>query len=330
MNILITSIARRLDWFYRNSIIKEQYPMLTFLSRKELRKVGALGVVFMLHHITYKDKTKIPTNEDLKVSPEFLEKIILKYKSIGFQFISLDDLSLIISQKQFPEQPFVAFTIDDGYLDNYTLAYPVFKRHHVPFTIFVATDFIDRKAILWWDTIEELILQNDSITTSDGITYPCETFQQRWDTFRLLREKILCFNQENLFEQLNQLFNNDNIDWYEPVKKQAMTWEQIKDINNDYLCTIGAHTISHPALNQVSDERFNYEIMGCISKLESVINQNVCHFAFPYGSYKEIGIRELNLISNFKFQTVFIANGGCITKDNIHQSNQLPRVYLHE
>lgn len=304
--------------------------MLTFLSRKELRKVGALGVVFMLHHITYKDKTKIPTNEDLKVSPEFLEKIILKYKSIGFQFISLDDLSLIISQKQFPEQPFVAFTIDDGYLDNYTLAYPVFKRHHVPFTIFVATDFIDRKAILWWDTIEELILQNDSITTSDGITYPCETFQQRWDTFRLLREKILCFNQENLFEQLNQLFNNDNIDWYEPVKKQAMTWEQIKDINNDYLCTIGAHTISHPALNQVSDERFNYEIMGCISKLESVINQNVCHFAFPYGSYKEIGIRELNLISNFKFQTVFIANGGCITKDNIHQSNQLPRVYLHE
>ena len=123
----------------------------------------------------------------------------------------------MIAQKQFPEYPFIAFTIDDGYLDNYTHAYPVFKRHNVPFTIFVATDFIDRKAILWWDTIENLILQSNSITTSDGITYPCGTFQQRWDTFRLLREKILSFNQENLFEQLNQLFSDDSIDWYEPV-----------------------------------------------------------------------------------------------------------------
>ena len=35
----------------------------------------------MLHHISDKDPLGIPTNEDLKVSPTFLEKIILKYKN---------------------------------------------------------------------------------------------------------------------------------------------------------------------------------------------------------------------------------------------------------
>lgn len=330
MNVHIRNIAQRINKFYRYTIVKEQYPMLTSHSRKELRRTDALGVVFMLHHICNKDKTRIPTNEDLKVSPEFLEKIILRYKSSGFKFISLDDLSLMISHGQYPEQPFVAFTIDDGYLDNYTLAYPVFKHYNVPFTIFIATDFIDRKAILWWDTIEELILRNESITTSDGITYPCRTFQQRWDTFRILREKILSFNQENLYEELNQLFNDDNIDWYKPIKKQAMTWEQIITISQDPLCTIGGHTVSHPALNQVSENRFNDEINGCITKLQSIIHRDIHHFAFPYGSRNEIGNREIDLISNYHFKTVFMANGGCITKNNIQHSNQLPRVYLHE
>ena len=330
MNTITHKIVRRIDSIYKHHVVKEQYPMLTSFSRHRLNKEGALGVVFMLHHISNKDKTRIPTNEDLKISPEFLEKIILKYRSLGFQFISLDELSLMIVQKQYPEHPFIAFTIDDGYLDNYTHAYPIFKRHNVPFTIFVATDFIDRKAILWWDAIEDMILRNDSITTSDGIIYPCETFQQRWDTFRLLREKILCFNQENLFEQLNQLFSDDSIDWYGPIKKQAMTWEQINMISQDSLCTIGGHTVSHPALNHVSENRFNDEISGCITKLKSVTHHDIHHFAFPYGSKNEIGNREINLISNYHFKTVFMANGGCITKNNIHRSNQLPRVYLQE
>lgn len=330
MIVIARNITQKFNRIYRNIIVKEQYPMLTSLSRKELGRTDALGVVFMLHHITNKDKTRIPTNEDLKVSPEFLEKIILRYRSKGFQFISLDDLSLMISQKQLPEQPFVAFTIDDGYLDNYTLAYPVFKRYNVPFTIFIATDFIDRKAILWWDTIEELILRNDNITTSDGIIYPCGTFQQRWNTFRLLREKILSFNQEKLIKQLNQLFNKYNIDWFDPIKKQAMTWEQLISISRDPLCTIGGHTVSHPALNQVSENRFNHEISECVSKLKSAIDLDIHHFAFPYGSSNEIGDREIRLISNYHFKTVFMATGGCITKNNCFKTNQLPRVYLHE
>lgn len=330
MNVIARNITQKINRFYRNAIVKEQYPMLTSLSRKELRRTDALGVVFMLHHITNKDKTRIPTNEDLKVSPEFLEKIILRYKSKGFQFISLDELSLIISQKQIPERPFITFTIDDGYLDNYTNAYPIFKRHNIPFTIFVATDFIDRKAILWWDTIEELILANKSITTSDGIVYSCETFQQRWDTFRILREKILGFNQEKLLEQLKLLFNNYHIDWFEPIRNQAMSWEQVSAISGDPLCTIGGHTVSHPALNQVSEDRFNQEISECIAKLKSATGRDIEHFAFPYGSKNEIGDREIGLIQKFNFKTVFMAHGGCITKNNIYQSYQLPRVYLHE
>ena len=66
-------MLNRIGQFYRQSIVKEQYPMLTSFSRRTLKKEGVLGLVYMMHHICEKDAKLIPTNEDLKVSPAFLE-----------------------------------------------------------------------------------------------------------------------------------------------------------------------------------------------------------------------------------------------------------------
>ena len=170
-------IVRRITSLYRHYIVKEEYPMLTSFSRNGLKKEGAIGVVYMLHHICAKDSKRIPTNEDLKVSPFFLEKMILKYKKSGFEFLSMDNLYKLIISHVKPEKPFVVFTIDDGYLDNYTNALPIFEKYSVPFCIFVATDFIDKKAILWWDTLEDLILSHDSIAI-DGRVYPCAIWKK--------------------------------------------------------------------------------------------------------------------------------------------------------
>ena len=328
MDIFKKARSRILSYLKTN-IIREQYPMLTSMNRKDLQKKGAIGIVFMLHHIIKKNKKLIPTNEDLKVSPSFLENIIQKYKRKGFHFISLDQLSDIINTGRRPEHPFIAFTIDDGYLDNYTQALPVFERQQVPFTIFVATDFIDKKAILWWDILEDLILKNDSVIFG-GNKYQCQTFQEKWDVFRILREKILLFDQTKIEKELKEAFSSYDIDWYEPVCRQSMTWEQVKEISQHPLCTIGGHTVSHLALNKLSDQEFRKEIADGVNKLQSATGKPIQHFAYPYGSPNEIGEREYKLISEFNFKTVFTAYGGCITENNKHQITHLPRVYLHE
>lgn len=325
----IGKIRNRIHTYYRQQIVREQYPMLTSLSRKEWQNRGALGVVYMLHHITPKTPKGIPTNEDLKVSPEFLEKIILKYKKEGFEFVSLEELSEIIISEKKPEHPFVSFTIDDGYLDNYSNALPVFERHQIPFAIFIATDFIDKKTILWWDILEDIILKNDSIIIENN-EYLCHTFQEKWDLFRIIREKILCFDQIRIEDALKRMFANYNIDWFEPVRRQAMSWKQVKEISQHRLCTIGGHTVSHLALNQLSEEDFRQEVSEGLFKLQAATGEPIRHFAYPYGSPNEIGEREYRLISEFNFKTAFIAYGGCITEDNILNITHLPRVYLHE
>ena len=327
---IIRKIKRFADRVYKQKIACEQYPMLTLVDRKKRQAGGAIGLVFMLHHITEKDSSRIPTNEDLKVSPEFLEKIILKYKAKGFDFISLDQLNDIIKSDDSPKRPFVTFTIDDGYLDNYTKALPVFECQQVPFTIFVATDFIDKRAILWWDSIEDLIMTHKNVVTSDGKRYSCESYQQRWNTFRYLRERILDLDQKNLECELNEMFSDYDIDWYEPVRKKGMSWEHIISLAAHPLCTIGGHTISHPALSKLSLDEALREISEGKKRIEQKISQPITYFAYPYGTPNEVGEREFRLTKELGFDIAFCAHGGCVTKDNKSQRYQLPRVYFHE
>ena len=51
----------------------------------------------------------------------------------------------------------IAVTLDDGYRDNAEHALPVFRRHGVPFTIFVCPGFCDRTSELWWEALERII-----------------------------------------------------------------------------------------------------------------------------------------------------------------------------
>lgn len=313
----------------RDVVLEKKYPLLNpHLRRKAISK-GALGVVLMLHRVAEYDKSRLVPNEDLKVSPVFLQKTIDKYRKAGFAFLSLDEVYDVITEKNKIDKPFVAFTLDDGYLDNYTTAYPIFKRNQVPFCIFVATDFPDKRAILWWITIEDLILSNNDLQLSDGSTYICQTYQQKWDTFRLIREKILKLDQRNLLNSLQELFANYQINWLAPIQKMGMSWENIKELGKEPLCTIGGHTMSHPSFIPLTLNEIKDEIDGGIERLKSIIDYDIHHFAYPYGSMKEDEEREYEYLKTFNFKTTFVSFGGVTTKDDINNLTHLPRFMLH-
>lgn len=309
-------------------IFQERYPLLNPLVRRKAIHEGALGVVLMLHRVAEYDKQRLPPNEALKVSPKFLQQTIDKYRKTGFLFLSLDDVYDILIGKRTADRPFVSFTMDDGYLDNYTNAYPIFKRNKVPFCFFVATDFIDKKAILWWYSIENLILEKSQIDLSDGSTYKCDSFQNKWDTFRLLRQKILHLDQHYLLKSLQQLFSSYDIDWLSPVQKMSMSWDDIKTLSHESLCTIGGHTVSHPAFNQISLQEIKQEIDDGVKKIEHVTDREVEHFAYPYGSISEDGEREYEYLQQFGFKTVFVSYGGTIHQRCKNCMTHLPRYML--
>jgi len=311
---------------FEYTIFQERYPLLNFFYRQYGKGKNAKGVVFMLHRVSERINGHIPNNEHLKISPEFLEKVIVKYKNEGFSFLSLDQLYDVIAGKSSINKPFVCFTMDDGYLDNYENAYPIFKKYNIPFAIFVATDFPDKKAILWWYVIEDLILHSKEIQLSDGSKYKCATFQEKWDTFRYIREKVLLLNQRNIVNELNRLFADYQLDWLAPIQGLSMSWEQVKILTQEPLCTIGGHTISHVALNQLSMDDLDREVTNGINIIESHTDYEPTYFAYPYGSEKENGEREYNYIRKSDIKMAFVSYGGLVYTES--QLEQIPRIML--
>ena len=305
---MVIHVKEKLEYI----ILQERYPMLNYFYRQYGKGRNAKGIVFMLHRVSERINGHIPNNEHLKISPEMLEKTIIKYKKAGFSFFSLDQLYDVISGKMKIDKPFVCFTMDDGYLDNFENAYPIFKRHHVPFAIFVATDFPDKKAVLWWYVIEELILKSIEIQLSDGSKYACETFQEKWDAFRYIREKVLQLNQLDIVNELNILFANYHLDWYSPIQTLSMNWEQVKVLTQEPLCTIGGHTVSHVALNKLSQEELDREITEGINIIKYRTNYKPDYFAYPYGSEKENGEREYQYIKNSDIKMALISYGNYV------------------
>jgi len=290
---------------------------------------SGIATIFMLHRVAPFEKDKLFPNENMKISPEFLEKFIIVLKNKGYSFISLDELYEIL-QKQKKVKKCIVFTLDDGYKDNYEIAYPIFKSYNVPFTIYLTTSFPNKNALLWWYGLEKLIIENEKIIIRDKV-FNCKTYEEKNKTFLEIREIILKLNQKNLENELNELFKNYNINWYEFNDKLCINWDEVKEISKDKLCTIGGHTVNHYAFNQLSDKEIIDEIVLANKEIEEYIGEEIEHFAYPFGSSNEVEKREFEIVKKLNFKTVTTTRRGNIyLKHKKYANCCLPRIMLTE
>lgn len=289
------------------------------------KKKHAWGVVYMLHRVDELDPTSLKTNEELKVSPSFLDSVIKEYKRKGFDFLSLDELYEVMKSGVKPRRPFVVFTLDDGYKDNYTKAYPVFKANNVPFCIYVTTNFPDKKAFLWWYALEDYLQERTETTLSDGSFYSLKNEVEKDLAFCVIREKILLLPKqgfESAFKDLLKGFEKDSSSY---ANQYAMNWEQIIELSQDPLCTLGAHTVHHFGFTQLNEDEIKFEIEEGVRILSEKIGKKITHFSYPHGLAYE---RERAITEPYAFKTIT----SCLSEVVRGQDtlNFIPRVILNE
>ena len=128
-----------------------------------------IGAIFMLHHVRPEKPNSFEPNRILKVTPDFLEQVIDQVRTSGFEIVSLDEAHFRLTEGEHG-RPFVCFTFDDGYRDNLEYAYPIFKRHELPFAIYVPTDYSDGHGDLWWLALEKVIVKVSALSVKiDGV-----------------------------------------------------------------------------------------------------------------------------------------------------------------
>lgn len=99
----------------------------------------AIGEVWQLHRVT-NEHSKQERLRPYEITPARLESLIQEYSAKGYEFISIAEVAERMSDKN--GKKFVCVTLDDGYANNYEIAYPIFKKYNVPFCIYVCEDMI--------------------------------------------------------------------------------------------------------------------------------------------------------------------------------------------
>lgn len=98
----------------------------------------------------------------LSSSPENFERQMRYIKVKGFKVIPLNELvEGITSGRKFAHNT-VVITIDDGYKNNFTYAYPILKKYGFPATIFLMTNAIGAPGYLNWEEVKEMSMNNIS------------------------------------------------------------------------------------------------------------------------------------------------------------------------
>jgi peptidoglycan/xylan/chitin deacetylase (PgdA/CDA1 family) len=285
-----------------------------------------IGSIFMLHRVREEPVNSFCPNQDMAVGLEFLEGFVRDAQQRGYTFVSLDHLSEQIVAGS--GRKLLALTFDDGYRDNFTVAYPLLKRLGIPFAIYATTSFPDGEAVLWWYAVERLLREHDQIALADGRLLPCRTSQEKQDAFVSLRQAIMALPHAALGDTVNGMFEQASFDWRQLCAAEALSWDDLRELARDPLVTIGAHTVNHPVLSALSVDQAYAEISESRERIESHIGVPVKHFCYPFGSRKEVGVREFELARELGFKTATTTRWGNIFQKHRVHLHALPRVPL--
>ena len=277
-------------------------------------------------------KPRIKGNAGLEVTPDYLEKTILFLRKNNYEIVSLDRAAQILNGDQVKKK-IAVFTFDDGYVDNYLYAYPILKKHAVPFTIYVTTHLPDGEAILWWYLLEDLILKENRIDfelNDQRYQYSCASSREKDWVYNEIHKLILDGPSSQLNQRIRQVFENYDISFLEKTSQLSLTWQQIREMSEDPLVDIGAHTIHHEALSRLSEAAVQKEMESSRDIIESKIGQQVEHFSYPFGTKNEAGEREFRIAKKCGFKTSTTTRISNIFPEHKNLLQQLPRIPINQ
>ncbi len=289
------------------------------------------GLVFVLHQVCRVRRKSFAPNRILTLDPGFLESVILKVRAAGLDIITIDEMHRRLVSGQC-DRRFAVFTLDDGYRDTLTQAYPVFKRHNVPFTVYVPGDFPGGRGELWWLALEAIIAKRGAINVDLGAgdeKFATKTTAEKWSTYDWIYWRLRSMSEVRQRTIIRDLCARYDYDLASHCRSLIMSWKELRGLATDPLATIGAHTQGHFAVAKLSDEDALEEMAKGAARLERELGARPLHLSYPYGDERSAGPRDFQMASELGFKTAVTTRKGMIFPEHKDHLTALPRVSLN-
>ena len=244
------------------------------------------GLILRYHRVAH----VYPDTHGLAVSPEqFWEH--MEFLRRHCDPMPLTDLAAATRTGRLPRRA-VAVTLDDGYLDNLTIASPILCATGIPATFFVAAELRATHQEFWWDTLERALLCWQAVPGVLEITVSGErrrlataTLTERRAAHTLLHGALVAAHKEERELILTAIAKWSGVDANARAEYRRMTGPEVRELAERPGHTVGSHGCDHLALPLQVLETRHQEIRDSKARLEKLLGRMIATFSYPYGAF---------------------------------------------
>lgn len=270
-------------------------------------------VVFMIHRFRDPSIGYLNSSTATPLTPDTLEDCLNYLVKNNYTVLSFKDLVQSAQENQ-DFYKTVCFTIDDGYIDFKNVAFPLFKKYNLPATVFITTDFIEGKLMMWWDQLEYLINNTNQSKVeisldNNVLNLALQSQEEKQTAIRMVTRNLKLFPLSEIFSRLQLLSEQLNVAIPDepPEQYSALRWTDIWEMEK-YGMDFQPHTVNHPILSRINLAEQEWQIKVSADTLREKINSNPVVFCYPNGSLGDFTEDTISVLKRENFM------GACSTE----------------
>lgn len=237
-----------------------------------------------------------------------------------FPILSLPETEDIIHGRQSLRGPALFLTFDDGYLDNYELAFPILQSHGLSAAFFLPTAFVGTGVYPWWDSIA-YIVKNSRLPEIKLQLSETHTFTLAADRSDVIRRVLNLYKRPEITDTETFLAAlEEACDTSRPNAQSGrafLNWDEAREMQSAGM-SIGSHTHTHPILSKLSLAAQLSELKTSRDILTKQMGQEITSLAYPVGSLTAFHQDTMRAAAEAGYQTAYSFYGGVNTPGAIN------------
>lgn len=193
----------------------------------------------------------------------------------------------------------VMLTFDDGYRDNYEIAFPLLQAYGVTATFFLTTGFLDNPRLPWWDEIAWMVRQGDTPPDQQAAKIGELTARYKQLPASMTKRFLNDLGREHGCGRCPR----------EVGASEWMTWDMAREMRDGGM-SIGGHTVDHPVLSSLPVSRQEQQVVTCARRLKKELGEPMRLFAYPVGSRQAFTAETMRILRRHQVRMAFSFYGG--------------------
>jgi len=245
---------------------------------------GRRHIILTFHRIRPDGSPTDPFDTCPSIPAGVFQKTILHIKK-NYEIVSLR----FLCENRGLKHPLAAITFDDGWRDNYEVAFPILKTLRIPATVFISSGKIGAREPFWQQKLGRLFYFEIHRRGKEGQAKLKNFLKIEGNPklnkgfYRRIVNEWKCLNQEEINSRLASYEWTDETLSHSPI---FLDDKEIREMLYHHI-EFGSHTVNHVILPRSSEKVIISELVESKRRLEEITGQTIDMLSYPNGNVSD-------------------------------------------